>query len=90
MDVGVSQHITLVLSLGSLRIGQPASSLSLHHQNELSSIALTNSPLVKSKGGAISPAFMPSMLVLPHLYIQGQHYCVAQVRYRGCYLQGCS
>lgn len=50
---GVGQFITLVLGLGSFRVGQSASAPHphSHHQGELSSIAMVSSAhIVMSKG----------------------------------------
>lgn len=45
MDVGAGQLITLVLGLGSYRVGPLAGSQ--HHQSALSSTALSSSPLAR-------------------------------------------
>lgn len=62
VNVGAGQVIKLVLGLGSCRV-LPCS----YYWGELSSIALTNSPLEDMSGDGNSPTFLPSGLAFPHL-----------------------
>ena len=79
--VWVIQPITLVLVLGSCSVGQPSSSPQLHHQ--VSSLTLPWLVAVMSKGRGQVSCLQASGPVYPHLHLQGQLYCVAQVRCRG-------
>ena len=55
VDVGVSQHMTLILGLGSCRVGQPASFLLSSPPDELSSIALASVFTPCSHGQGVGP-----------------------------------
>lgn len=69
VDTGVGQPITLVLSLNSCSIGQPRALPYSHQQSEPSCIALVRHDSLsrKTKGLAISFAFMSSGTAFPYL-----------------------
>lgn len=83
MDVEGGQLITLVVCLGSCRAAILSAFLHPYHQSELSSIAWLICPLPQwARGGASSPAFMPSGSALSPLDHHDQFYCVIQMRCR--------